>query len=884
MPDWLKSFGSSLVRSVRRDTDADDEMRFHMEQYQGDLMRNGVPPEEAARRARREFGNITAVKEKCREAEGLHMFDELVRNAGYAIRQLRRSPGFAAAIALTLGLCIGVNTAVFSVVDAALLRPLPYPEPHRLAEVLREMRRGGESFSTRRQDGYAWEALRGAQSFRLAAVGSSIGVNLGAGNRSVYVQQQRVSAGYFRVLGTPLALGREFDESEDRVGGPNAVVLSHAIWRKFFDGDPSIAGRTILLRGEPYLVAGVASETFNPRARVDLWTPLRPSTKGEGGGLNYTLIARLNPGATWAQAQTESQTLGAAAFENRKIPPTITARMSLAPFEQSTQTGLRDRLLILCAAVGVVLLIGCVNIASLMLARGSVRQREIGTRIALGGGPGSLIRQLTTESMVLGSIGGTAGLALGYLAIGALRSIVSRYGIWQEIRLDGSVLLATALLSILVSFLFGLAPALQAVRVDVREALVEGGARVVAGGRSHRLRRALVLIEIALCQVLLVGAALLVRTLLHLQYLDPGFDAANVVTASASLQDARYSESGSVNRLFRDSLAAIRKVQGVEAAAVGLHVPYQRWLNGGIRIRGGSTSLITERGTSMNYVTPGYFAVLRIPVRAGRVFEERDNESGTPVAIVNETFARKFLANENALAAYIVEGNGIRHIIGVVGDLQQQPGLTAPGPIAQEPAMYVPAAQFSSAGFRMAHTWYSPNWIVRATGRRGEITRGIERAIGKTDPLLPVAGVHTMIEERDSALKSQRLNAWLLGSLAGLALLLALVGVYGIVANSVVERTREFGIRIALGSSMRSIIWNAVTPGVLLSVAGAVIGGMLAAGSVRILAGLLYGVKPLDAPAFLAMGCGSIAIGALASLLPALGLVRLSPAGILRQE
>ena len=726
MLDRLKALARSLLARSRLDVDMDDEIRFHIDQYRSDLIRNGVGSDEADRRARQEFGNISLTKEECREAAGLLLFDELVRNVNYAFRQLKRSPGFAVAVVLTLGLCIGLNTALFSVIDAVLLRPLPYPEPQRLVEVRREMRRGGELFSTAGQDGYAWEALKGAHSFHLAAVGSISGVNLGVGKTSVYVQQERVSAGYFRVLGIPLALGREFDDTEDRSGGANVVVLSHAAWKRFFDGDSSVVGRTILLRGEPYLVTGVTSETFQERGRVDLWTPLRPSTKGEGAGLNYGFVARLNPGATWAQAQTEAHTSGAAAFERRKIPSTVAARMNLAPFEQANQASLRERLRILCAAVGVVLLIGCVNIVSLMLARGSARRREMGTRIALGGGPGSLVRQLTTESLVLGFVGGMGGLALGYLAIGALQTAVGRYGIWQELRLDGFVLLVTALLALSVSFLFGLAPALQAVRVDVREALVEGGGRSVAGGRSHRLRSILVLAEIALCQVLLVAAALLIHTLLNLQHLDPGFDATNVVTASASLQDARYRESENVNRLFHDSLDAIRKVSGVEAAAVGLHVPYQRWLNSPVRVRSGLDSLETESGTSMNYVTPGYFTVLRIPVRAGRVFDDRDTKGSMPVAVVNETFARKFLENQDALAAYIVEGKVTRHIIGIMSDLQQQPGLSGSGPITQEPAMYVPSTQFSSEGFRMAHVWFCQ------TGRTAQAAGAADRAWNRT--------------------------------------------------------------------------------------------------------------------------------------------------------
>jgi predicted permease len=882
--DRLTALARSLLLRRRLDADMDDEMQFHIEQYRRDLVSSGVAPAEAARRARKEFGAISLVKEECREVKGVPMLDEFVRNVSFAFRQLRRSPGFGATVVLTLGLCIGANTAVFSVIEAALLRPLPYPEPDRLYEVVREMRRGTEFQSTTGQDGYAWEALKDARSLQVAALGGTTGVNLGSDNRAVYVQQQRVSAGYFRVLGIPLAHGREFDETEDRSGGAPAVVLSHGIWKRLFHGDPLIVSRTILLRGEPHVVVGIAGEAFRPRGRVDVWTPLKPSTKGEGAGINYALVARLNSRSTWAQALAEVQTRGATAFERRKIPPTVTAVMSIAPFERANQAGLRDRLLILCAAAAVVLLIGCVNIASLMLARGSARRREMGTRIALGGGPGSLMRQLTTESLVLGVIGGAAGLALGYLAIETLQTVVTRYGIWQELRLDSRVLLATTLVSLSVSFLFGLTPALQAARVDVRETLLEGGSRAVVGGQSHWLRRALVLTEVALSLVLLVGAGLLIRTLLHLQHLDPGFDGTNVLTASASLQDARYRESGGVNRLFRDSLEAIRKIPGVAAAAVGLHVPYQRWLNSGARVRGSSASLDTEIGTSMNYVTPGYFEALRIPVRAGRVFDERDTEDSMPVALVNETFARKFLKGQDALTSYIVGGKAARQIVGVVSDLQQQPGLSRSGPIVQEPALYIPATQFSSDAFRMAHTWYSPNWVVRGTGRRQEIAGGIERAIAGVDPLLPVASFRSMIDERDSALKSERTNAWLLGTLAGLALLLALVGVYGMVANSVVERTREFGIRMALGSSRGRVVWNAVAPGMLLSAAGVAIGALMAAGSVRLLKGLLYGVPPIDTPTFLTMASALIVISALASLIPALRLVRLAPASVLRQN
>jgi len=496
-----------------------------------------------------------------------------------------------------------------------------------------------------------------------------------------------------------------------------------------------------------------------------------------------------------------------------------------------------------------------------------------------------LIRQLTTEALVLGGIGGLTGLALGTLALEAIQTAIADFGIWQPLQLDGRVVLVTGLITLVVSLLSGLAPAFQAARVDVRTTLLEGGSRAVAGGCSHWFRRALVLSEVALCLMLLVGAGLLIRTLLHLESLNPGFDGKNVLSASASLQDARYQDSAAINRLFRETLDAIRDRAGVQSAAVALHVPYQQWLNSGVTVRAsGGTSRDRDVGTSVNYVTPGYFEVLRIPLLSGRVFDPSDSEGALSVALVNETFVRKFLKEADPLDSYLVSREGSRHIVGVVSDVQQLPGLAVTGPIVREPAIYIPATQFSTANFLMAHTWFSPSWIVRASGPREQVAQAIEQAIARVDPLLPVASFRSMIDERDSALKSQRTNAWLLGVLAALAVSLALVGVYGIVANSVVERTREFGIRMALGSSLARVIRDAIVPGIALASGGVVIGAALAAVGVKVLKGLLWGVQPIDLGTFLSMGALLIGVNALASLWPALSLVRLDPSSVLRQD
>lgn len=879
MRDRLRAAVRAFRNRNNLGADMDDEMRFHIDQCRQDLIRQGMPPEEARWQARRAFGNLSQTQEQGRKAKGLPVFDELIRNVAYAVRQLRRAPGFAAAVIMTLALCIGVNTAVFSVIDAVMLRRLPYPQPERLFDVVRQF----PNQAVTSQDGFAWEGLKDGNSYTVAALGGILGVNLATGNRAYYVHQQRVSAHYFSVLGIPMAQGREFELSEDRDGGPDAVVLSYPIWKRFFNADPSIVGRTILLRGAPFLVVGVSSASFIPQEEVDLWTPLRPSTKGEGGGTNYQIIARLKPGVTVAEAEAEIQARGEAVFEARKNAEPLHERMTIAQFDKTEQAGLRERLLILWAAVGVVLIIGCVNIAALMLARGATRRREMGTRIALGGGMGPLIRQLTTESIVLGLMGGAAGLALGFAVIQALHRWIAEYGVWQDLRLDSTVLLATLALTLVVSIACGLAPAIQAARVDVRATLLEGGSRGVAGGGSHWMRRILVLAEVALSLVLLVGAGLLIRTLLHLENLTPGFDGTNVLAASASLQDARYADAKNINRLFRDTTQAMETIPGVQGAAAALHLPYQRWLNSGVVVRSGNDSQDREVATSMNYVTPEYFTVLRIPLRDGRVFTDQDASASAPVVIVNETFARKFL-NGN-LNGYLVDKNTSRQIIGIVADVQQQPGLQRAGPLIPEPVVYFPATQFPSGWFQMAHTWYSPSWVVRSAGAPNEeLSRGVEQAIASADPMLPVAEFRSLIDERNTALSSQRSNAWLLGFMAALALVLAMVGVYGIVANSVVERTREFGIRMALGSSIGGVIRDAVAPGVILAAMGAVLGGGLAAASVTVLKGLLYGVRPMDPLTFVLMSVALIAVSAIASLLPALTLIRLEASSVLRQD
>jgi predicted permease len=874
---WAR--GSRVAREIQI------EMDSHMERYAADLIASGVEPDEARRRARVEFGSTVSVAEECREAVGLRWPDEIVRDLRYATRVLRKSPAFTATAVATLALCIGANTAIFSVVDAVLLRPLPYPRPERLATVARHYRNKGSESDQIGENGRVWEAVRDHATYLDRAVyGGSMGVNFAAGGRVEYVTQQRVSAGFFRVLGMPPLVGREFSADEDRPGGAPVTVLSYALWQRAFHADPSVVGQAVTLRGEPHTIVGVLPASFQSNTAADLFTPLRPSPTGEGGGWNYEIVARLRPGVTWPQADAQIEAVGEPFLhEGDSAEP---ARLHLISFQRGLTDDLRTPLFILWAAVGLVLLIGCVNIAGLLLARAAGRTRELATRLALGSGRAALIRQLLAESILLGLCGGTAGALLGWLGVKALKFLAQgSLHLWQTVELDWRVLAATAFVSILAGVLFGLYPALAASGLEIRAALGEAG-RGVAGGRNPWPRRLLVAGEVALGVVLLVGAGLLIRTFAYLQGLHPGFDAHNAITAQLSLQDARYATSERVNRLFDRSLARIRELPGVESAAVVLTLPYERALNTGFKRVDGQHVDTDWQITNMFYATPEVFRVLRIPLLRGRAFTAADIGSTAPVAIVSEAFVKMYLRGGDPLGRHLdMGGSERREIVGVVGDFQQKSGWSQnDAPLAPKPDLYIPAAQTDSQSFQMVHTWYSPNWIVRTSGPAEGVIAGMQRALESVDPQLPFSGFHRMDDVRYQALAQERFQAILLGSLAGLALLLAAVGIYGLIANSVAERTRELGIRLALGATVPQAMRAVALPGVVLGLSGIAVGSVLAGFASQLLRHLVWGVRPGDPLTFGATALGLLAVAAAASFLPALRVTRLNAAETLRQE
>jgi len=881
----VRSWWRALTRQSRLEEEMAAEMDSHMERYAADLAARGVEPGEARRRARVEFGSVPAAAEECREAVGLRWPDEFIRDLRYAARVLRKSPTFTGAAVATLALCIGANTALFSVVDAVLLRPLPYPQPERLFSVARHFQGKGSNAYQTNLWGAAWEGVRDHASYVDAAVFSdgSMGVNFAAGGRVEYVKQQRVSAGFFRVLGIAPLIGREFSADEDRQGGPAVAVLSYALWKRVFRADPSIVGQAVTLRGEPHTVAGVLPAHFQSSVPADLWTPLRPSREGEGGGSNYAVVARLRSGATWAQANTQLEALGAPLLREFGQDPS-TEHLRLISFQRGMSEYVRQPLLILWAAVGLVLVIGCVNIAGLLLARAAGRTREMATRMALGSGRAALIRQMLAESVVLGLCGGAAGAVLGWLGVKALKALMpASLNVWQAVELDWRALAATACASIAAGILFGLYPALAASRLEIRAALGEAG-RAVAGGRNPWPRRLLVASEVALGVVLLVGAGLLIRTFAHLQGLDPGFDAKNIITAQLSLQDARYATNQRVNQLFDKSLTRICELPGVDSAAVALSLPYERALNTGFKRLDGPHPDTESQITNMFYITPEFFRVLRMPLLRGRVFTAADSRTTAEVAVVSEAFVKMYMRGDDPVGRHLGDDGDRREIVGVVGDIQQKSGWGDGAPTAAMPDIYIPATQVDDKFIPLVHTFFSPNWIVRTAGSPEGIIAGMQRAIQAVDPQLPFAGFHNMEDVRYRSLAQERFQAVLLGALAGLALLLAAVGIYGLIANSVAERTRELGIRLALGATVSQAMRAVALPGVALALAGVMVSSVLAGFASQLLRHLIWGVRPGDPLTFAVVGIGLLGVAAAASFLPALRVTRLNPAETLRQE
>ena len=884
-----------FFRRGRLDHERALEMQAHLEHHVDDLVAQGLSRSEAVREARRRFGNPAAIRQEIYEMNSVPVLDPLLRDLRYAFRMLRKTPGFTFAAAVTLALGIGANTAVFSVVNALLFTPLPFPQPERLA--LMEYHTRDPKFGDNRDvgaNGRMWLAIRDYTStIDAAVVGTTTGVNLVTAEQAAYVQQQRVSAGYFHTMGIPPLIGREFTRDEDVPGGPAVVVLSHQLWKTLFNGDPEIVGRTIQLRGESYTVVGVLPENFPVTQRtsfsggqgVDLWTPLRASTSGEGGGINYSVVARLRDGVNWARAQEDVHNASPHAFQN--VPAGNVAELGLVPMQEAMTAGIRRPLLMLWGAVAMVLLIACVNIAGLLLARGATRTREIATRMALGSGRAAVIRQLLVESVVLALAGGVLGFAVGWAVLAAIGDLAAQtFDLWQPLTLDARAMAVTLLFALGTAIVFGLAPAVQASRLDVQTALGEGGTRAVAGGSNRWPRRVLVVAEVALGVVLLISSGLLVRTFMHLRDLAPGFDDRNLVTISVSLQDARYKDPVAVQGLFEETLRRMRGVPGIEGAGVALGMPYTRLLNDGMRRIDGPVVDTEGRITNESYVTPGYFEALEVPLRKGRVFTDADTAASPKVAVVNDAFvARYFKDDPVVVGRHLQSGKDVWEIVGVIGNIAQgSAGWGDFEPISALPCLYVPVSQTSSAFLTLVHTWFQPSWAVRTALPLDVVVPRLREALQSVDSHLPIAQVNTIDDLRGQRLVSQRFMMLLVAGLGALALLLSAVGLQGLIASSVSERTRELGLRLALGATGSQVMGNVVLPGLTIALVGVAIGSAGALASTRLMQSFIWGVKPTDPLTFIAVVATLLGVALLASVIPAMRVLRLDPAKTLRAE
>jgi putative ABC transport system permease protein len=874
---WLLRL-AGLLRRGRIDRDLDEEVRFHVARLEDAGRARGLSVTAARHAALREFGGIDVMKDAYRDQGSLPAIENLVRDARYALRSLARTPAFTAAALLTLALGIGATAGMFGVVRAVLLRPLPYPGSDRIVQIVRAWPDGIGAGQTGRRYLHFREALHAVEA--LAAWRSPTGYNLAVGDRAEFVRAASVSREYFDVFGVPPAIGGGFTADQDSLGGPDVAVLGHGLWTRLFAGDPAALGRTITLGGRPHTVVGVMPPDFQPLEPAEVLIPLRPSTTGPGGGFNYRVAGRLRPGVTTAQAASE---VGSAWEGLREAFPTEVLKGELpstaVPLQELETSDARPMLLMMSGAVGLLLLIACANTANLLLARASGREREIALRAALGAGRGRLVRQLLTESVVLAAAGSLLGLLLARWTVPALLAMAPPEFVIRGAAIDGTVALVALGLALTTGVGFGLFPALGMSGASLVGAFREDGTRTTAGRGATVVRRGLVIGEVAICMALLIGAGLLLRTVLELRAVDLGFNPSGVVTAQMSLQGSRYSEPPDWNRFFETGLERIGRLPGVESAAVVNGVPIERGLNLNVDVLDGPERV--ERAlTDWRYASAGYFETMGLSIVEGRAFDGRDRAGAAPVAVVNEEFARRFFKRTSALGRHVrvFKTDGAIEIVGIMRDVREQ-GLTVDIPAV----MFVPVAQANPAGVLASHTYFQMNWVVRAPSAGPGLASAIGDVLRDIDPQQPISALRTMDEIHGAQMETERFELALLAAFALVGLTIAAAGIYGLIAYSVAQRTREFGIRLALGATRGRVLASVVRDALSLVAAGIAAGSLGALALAGVLRRFVWGVSPVDPWTFAGVGLLLLAVAAAATIVPALRTLRLDPVGALRE-
>jgi predicted permease len=888
----IRSWAGATLRRSQMESEMDAELRFHMEAYAEDLIRSGVPHQEAMRRAQLEFGAIDRAKEQCREERGVRFFESLVQDVRYGGRTLRKSPGFAAIAILTLALGIGASTAVFSLVSAILLKPLPYPEADSI--VLPELVSppgvnlgseyipwGQNQFRLLTRDSHPFQAVGAFQndSFNLTGTGDP-----------VFLDGFRASAEFFSALGVSPALGRSYTPEEDQPGHEFEVILSHNLWRERFGADQGILGRTVRLNGQAYSVVGVMPASFTfPRAEEmpssfnfprepQLWVPLAVPAEPKDGPSELAVIGRLKPGLTIAQAQAAMDLVTKhAETKDPKWKGWFNSRV--IPLAQQVVGDTRRPLQLVMGAVGIVLLIACSNVANLLLTRSLGRRREFTLRATLGAGRARLIRQLLTESLLVALAGGTIGMLIADAGIYFVQTFgPSNLPRLREVRLDVPVFFFTLCISTVAGILFGLAPAFSAVRENLVDSLKEGSPRSGGSPASARLRNVLLVSQVALALVLVITAGLLTRTFFHMLGADGGFNAKRVLTFQLALPPSSYSDQSRIVTLYRNALERLRAIPGVEAAGIGETVPM-----GGegestvIRMPDHPAATQKELPFS-NYtmISPGYFRAVGTPLLRGRDFQEADTADSMPVAIVNEAMEKKFWPSQGALGKQVGPQSTrypLLTIVGIVPDVKHISIREVATP--EMYVLYIQKPWPSMLNMRVA---------LRTASDPASMTESAREAIRSLDSDLPLAKVATLTTLVDDSLSQPRFSMLLLASFSALALLLASIGMYGVVSYSVLQRTQEIGIRMALGAERHRVFGMVLGQGARLAGLGIAIGLFVSLGTTRMMVSFLYGVRPLDPLTFSGVSVLLVGIALLACYLPARRAMRVDPIVALRYE
>jgi putative ABC transport system permease protein len=802
----------------------------------------------------------------------------LLHDLRFAIRQLLKQPVFTLVVLVTLALGIGANTAIFSVVYGVLLRPLPYPESGRIAALT-------AVYGTVPSElGVTWPEATFLQqhntAFQYLAATTSVGFNLLTGTAADRVHGLRVSAHFFDVLGVHPMLGRAFTAEEDQTGGPDVVVLSYGVWQRLLGGDRGVIGTAVRLDGKPFTVIGVMPADFRSQYGAQVWTTLAQVASTIGSGQNLALIGRVPPGRSMAQADAALRGL---TTDYRTAFPTFVSNdyvLGAAPWRSLLVQDVRTPVRVVFGAILFVLLIACANVASLLLGRAAARRRELSVRIALGASRTRIIRQLLTESLLLALAGGVLGLLVATWGLHLLLTALPGDLGGAAIGINGWTLLFTFAIAALTGVVFGLGPAWQATSADPQAALQEGAARSTAGRGQTRVRDGLVVAEVALSLLLLAGAGLMIRTVANLLHIDPGFDADHVASAEFWLTGTRYTSTEAIGQLYQQLVQRAERVPGVRAAAVvEAGLPLERggnipiWLDGQV--------IRTRGGTDFRGVTGGYFDALGTPLVSGRLFDGRDSPSSQPVMLVNQTFARQFLADGPVVGRQMQVGGKderLRTVVGVVGDVRSFIGSPA------QPTVYIPQAQTPIGITTIFGSWFPMHLLVRTSGNPGAVVPQLSHVIREVDPQVPVGQVQTMASVLSQSVALRHFIMLLLGIFAGLAVVLAAVGIYGLIAYVVAQGTRDIGVRLALGARGGDVVRGVMRRGLMLALGGTVLGLVGAVVLTRLLQNQLYAVSATDPVTLGGVAVLLIVVALIACWIPARRAASVDPLVALRVE